>query len=188
VYSQGDPADAVFDIETGQVERTVVSTGGKEAVIAILEKGMFFGEGCLAGQLLRESTATCVVASAIVRISKKTMEERLCRDPEFSERFSAYLLSRNVRIEEDLLDHLFNSSEKRLARLLLSLSHIGKDPKVKIMIPKISQETLASMVGTTRSRTSHFLNAFRKKGFIAYDRRGLEVHSGLLGVVLRETA
>src|SRR5688572_16869110 len=172
VFAQGDPADAVFFIQTGQVKLTVVSSGGKGAVIAILDTGTFFGEGCLAGQSLRISTASSAGVSVVVRIAKKTMIDWLRREPEFAELFTAYLLSRNVRIEEDLVDQLFNSSEKRLARLLLLLAHFGRDSKADLLIPKISQETLASMVGTTRSRTSHFLNRFREMGFIDYDGEG----------------
>jgi CRP-like cAMP-binding protein len=186
VFSQGDPADAVFYIEQGQVKLTVVSARGKEAVIAILDPGTFFGEGCLAGQPLRMATASSVAASTIVRIAKKTMVDWLHREPEFGELFTAYLLSRNIRIEEDLVDQLFNSSEKRLARLLLLLAHFGKDSKLDHVIPKISQDTLASMVGTTRSRASHFLNRFRKMGFIDYDGDGLKVHPALLSVVLHD--
>jgi CRP/FNR family transcriptional regulator, cyclic AMP receptor protein len=186
VFSQGDPADAVFYLERGQIKLTVVSSAGKEAVIAILEPGTFFGEGCLAGQPQRMSTASSAGVSVIVRLAKKTMMEWLRREPKFAELFTAYLLSRNVRIEEDLVDQLFNSSEKRLARLLLLLAHFGKDPKLDIVIPKISQDTLASMIGTTRSRTSFFLNRFRKMGFLDYDGEGLKVHPGLLSVVVRD--
>jgi CRP-like cAMP-binding protein len=187
VFQQGDPADAVFYLEKGQVKLTVVSASGKEAVIAILDEGQtFFGESCLAGQPLRISTATSVGASTILRIAKKNMVDWLHRDPEFAELFTAYLLSRNVRIEEDLVDQLFNSSEKRLARLLLLLAHFGKDSKPDLVIPRISQDTLASMVGTTRSRVSFFMNRFRKMGFVEYDGGGLQVHSALLSVVLRD--
>jgi CRP/FNR family cyclic AMP-dependent transcriptional regulator len=185
VFSQGDPADAVFYVQTGKVKLTVLSTHGKQAVIAILEPGTFFGEGCLASQPLRMSTASAMQASAIVRVPKEKMVALLRREPEFAERFIAYLLSRNVRIEEDLVDHLFNSSEKRLARLLLLLAHIGKESKPELVLPKVSQETLAAMVGTTRSRVSYFMNRFRKMGFIHYNG-GLNVHSALLTVVLRE--
>src|SRR5687768_7958933 len=186
VFSQGDPADAVFYLETGQVKLTVVSSGGKAAVIALLGAGTFFGEGCLAGQAVRMSTASVVQASTVVRIDKKTMVAMLHRKPEFSELFTAYVLSRNVRIEEDLIDQLFNSSEKRLARLLLLLAHFGKDARPESVIPKISQDTLASMVGTTRSRVSFFMNRFRKLGFVDYDSGGLNVHSSLLSIVLRD--
>ena len=186
VFSQGDPADAVFYIETGQVKLTVVSATGKTAVIAVLDPGTFFGEGCLAGQTLRMSTASAVQPARIVRIEKKTMIALLHRQRDFSELFTAYVLSRNVRIEEDLVDQMFNSSERRLARLLLLLAHFGKESKRETVIPRISQDTLASMVGTTRSRVSFFMNRFRKLGFVHYDRGGLQVHSGLLTVVLRD--
>jgi CRP/FNR family cyclic AMP-dependent transcriptional regulator len=163
----------------------VVSTRGKEAVIGMLERGDFFGEGSLAGQPLRMSTATAIQQPTVVRVDKATMVGVLHREPDFAEVFIAYLLSRNVRFEEDLVDQLFNSSEKRLARLLLLLAHFGKEGKPEPVIPKMSQETLASMVGTTRSRISHFMNRFRKLGFIHYNG-GLEVHSSLLTVVLRD--
>jgi CRP/FNR family transcriptional regulator, cyclic AMP receptor protein len=185
VFSQGDAADAVFYVESGKVKLTVVSTRGKEAVIGVLERGSFFGEGCLAGQPLRMATASAIQASSITRVVRSTMVGLLHREPEFAELFIAYLLSRNVRIEEDLVDQLFNSSEKRLARILLLLAHFGKEPRPETVIPQISQETLAAMVGTTRSRVSHFMNRFRKLGFIHYNG-GLQVHSGLLTVVLRD--
>jgi len=185
VFSQGDAADAVFYIESGKVKLTVVSTRGKEAVIGVLEQGSFFGEGCLAAQPLRMSTASAIQPSRIMRVGKSTMVRVLHREPEFAELFTAYLLSRNVRIEEDLVDQLFNSSEKRLARILLLLAHFGKESRPESVIPKVSQETLAAMVGTTRSRVSYFMNRFRKMGFIHYNG-GLEVHSALLTVVLRD--
>ena len=185
VFSQGDPADAVFFIRSGKVKLTVFSTRGKEAVVGVLERGSFFGEGCLAGQPLRMSTASAMQASTVVRVDKSTMVRVLHQEPEFAELFTAYLLSRNVRIEEDLVDQLFNSSEKRLARILLLLAHFGKEPRPETVIPQISQETLAAMIGTTRSRVSHFMNRFRKMGFIHYNG-GLQVHPGLLTVVLRE--
>jgi CRP/FNR family transcriptional regulator, cyclic AMP receptor protein len=185
VFSQGDAADAVFYIESGKVKLTVVSTRGKEAVIGLLEPGSFFGEGCLASQSLRMSTASAAEPSSIIRLERGTMVGLLHREPDFTERFTAYLLSRNVRIEEDLVDQLFNSSEKRLARILLLLAHFGKEPRPETVIAKVSQETLAAMVGTTRSRVSHFMNRFRKMGFIHYNG-GLQVHSGLLTVVLRD--
>jgi CRP/FNR family transcriptional regulator, cyclic AMP receptor protein len=185
VFSQGQAADAVFYIESGKVKLTVVSTRGKEAVIGVLERGSFFGEGCLAAQPLRMSTASAIEASSIIRVDKATMVGLLHREPDFAELFTAYLLSRNVRIEEDLVDQLFNSSEKRLARILLLLAHFGKEPRPETVIPKVSQETLAAMVGTTRSRVSHFMNRFRKMGFIHYNG-GLQVHSSLLTVVLRD--
>lgn len=185
VFSQGDAADAVFFVQRGRVKLTVVSTRGKEAVIGVLERGSFFGEGCLAGQPLRMSTATAMQPSSIIRVGKSAMVRLLHREPEFAELFTAYLLSRNVRIEEDLVDQLFNSSEKRLARILLLLAHFGKDSRPESVIPKVSQETLAAMVGTTRSRVSYFMNRFRKMGFIHYNG-GLQVHSALLTVVLRD--
>ena len=185
VFSQGDAADAVFFIRSGKVKLTVFSTRGKEAVVGVLERGSFFGEGCLAGQPLRMSTASAMQASNVVRVDKSTMVRVLHQEPEFAELFTAYLLSRNVRIEEDLVDQLFNSSEKRLARILLLLAHFGKEPRPETVIPQISQETLAAMIGTTRSRVSHFMNRFRKMGFIHYNG-GLQVHPGLLTVVLRD--
>jgi CRP/FNR family cyclic AMP-dependent transcriptional regulator len=187
IFAQGDPADAVYYLQAGQVKLTVVSSTGKLAVIAILDTGSFFGEGCLTGQTLRMSTASSVRSSTVVRIEKKTMVSVLRREPEFAAHFTTYILSRNVRIEEDLVDQLFNSSEKRLARLLLLLAHFGKDSKPETVIPKMSQETLASMVGTTRSRVSFFMNRFRGMGFIDYDGGGdLQIHSSLLNVVLRD--
>jgi CRP-like cAMP-binding protein len=185
VYAQGDVADAVYYVESGKVKLTVVSTRGREAVIGILEPGTFFGEGCLAGQPLRMSTANAMQPSTIVRVDKETTVRLLHQEPEFAELFIAYLLSRNVRIEEDLVDQLFNSSEKRLARILLLLAHFGKDTKPEPVVPKVSQETLAAMVGTTRSRVSYFMNRFRKMGFIHYNG-GLQVHNALLTVVLRD--
>jgi len=185
VFSQGDAADAVFFIQSGKVKLTVVSTRGKEAVIGVLERSSFFGEGCLAGQPLRMATASVIQPSSIIRVAKSTMVRVLHQEPEFAELFIAYLLSRNVRIEEDLVDQLFNSSEKRLARILLLLAHIGKESRPDTVIPKVSQETLAAMVGTTRSRVSYFMNRFRKMGFIHYNG-GLQVHSALLTVVLRD--
>jgi CRP/FNR family cyclic AMP-dependent transcriptional regulator len=185
VFSQGDAADAVFYIQSGRVKLTVVSTRGKEAVIGVLERGSFFGEGCLAGQPLRMSTASAIQTSSIMRVGRSSMVRLLHRESEFAELFTAYLLSRNVRIEEDLVDQLFNSSEKRLARILLLLAHFGKESRPESVIPKVSQDTLAAMVGTTRSRVSYFMNRFRKMGFIHYNG-GLQVHSALLSVVLRD--
>jgi CRP/FNR family transcriptional regulator, cyclic AMP receptor protein len=185
VFAQGDAGDAVFFLQSGKVQLTVVSTRGKEAVIGVLEAGSFFGEGCLAGQPLRMATASAMQPTMLVRVAKATMVRLLHREPEFAEHFIAYLLSRNVRIEEDLVDQLFNSSEKRLARILLLLAHYGKDSRPETVIAKISQETLAAMVGTTRSRVSYFMNRFRKLGFIHYNG-GLQVHSALLTVVLRD--
>jgi CRP/FNR family transcriptional regulator, cyclic AMP receptor protein len=186
LFSQGDAADAVFYLQHGKAKLTVVSPKGKEAVIAILEPASFFGEGCLSGQPLRMATAACMEDSALVRIEKSAMIRALHEQPLFSELFMTYLLSRNVRIEEDLVDHLFNSSEKRLARILLLLAHYGKEGEnVDILIPKISQETLADMVGTTRSRVSSFMNKFRELGFIEYNG-GLKIHSSLLNIVLHD--
>ena len=163
----------------------MVSKRGKEAVIAILQQGDFFGEGCLAAQPLRISSAAAMQNLTIIRLEKKIMVDLLQQEPEFAELFIAYLVSRNIRIEEDLVDQLFNSSEKRLARLLLLLAYYGKDSKPETVLPKMSQETLAEMIGTTRSRVSHFMNKFRKLGFIDYNGT-LHVHSALLTVVLRD--
>jgi len=185
IYSQGDAADAVFYVQSGKVRLTVVSTRGKEAVIGLVDPGSFFGEGCLTAQPLRMSTAVAIEPSSILRVDKAHMVRSLHREQEFAELFIAYLLSRNVRMEEDLVDQLFNSSEKRLARTLLLLAHFGKESKPETVIPKVSQETLAAMVGTTRSRVSYFMNRFRKLGFIHYNG-GLQVHSALLTVVLRD--
>jgi CRP/FNR family transcriptional regulator, cyclic AMP receptor protein len=185
VFSQGDAAGAIFYIQKGRVKLTVVSTQGKEAVIAILAGGDFFGEGCLAGQPMRMSTVTTISECSIVRIDKADTVRILRDEPAFSEMFLHYLLSRNIRIEEDLVDHLFNSSEKRLARVLLLLANFGKEGKPETVIPKISQETLAEIIGTTRSRVSFFMNKFRKMGFITYNGH-LEVHSSLLNVVLHD--
>ena len=186
VFSQGDAADAVFYIQSGKVKLTVVSTRGKEAVIGVLDRESFFGEGCLAGQPLRMATASVIQPSNILRVDRATMVRLLHKEPEFAEMFTAYLLSRNVRIEEDLVDQLFNSAEKRLARILLLLAHFGKESKPEPLVPQVSQETLAAMVGTTRSRVSHFMNRFRKMGFIDYNGGGLHVNSALLTVVLRD--
>jgi CRP-like cAMP-binding protein len=185
VFSQGSPADAVFYIEKGKVKLTVLSSRGKEAVVAILGSGDFFGEGCLAGQPLRMATATAITECAILRVQKETMVRMLHNEPALSELFMSYLLSRNVRIEEDLVDQLFNSSEKRLARILLLLTRFGKDGQHESVVPRISQETLADMIGTTRSRVSFFMNKFRKLGFIHYNG-GLQVHSSLLNIVLHD--
>jgi len=185
VFAQGAPANEMFYIQKGRVKLSVVSEQGKEAVIAILGEGEFFGEGCLAGQPLRIATASAVTDCALVRLRKAATIRALHNNPGFSELFIAYLLSRNIRVEEDLVDHLFNSSEKRLARLLLLLANFGKDGKQEVVIPKMSQETLAEMIGTTRSRVSFFMNKFRKLGFIHYNG-GLAVHSSLLSIVLRD--
>jgi CRP/FNR family transcriptional regulator, cyclic AMP receptor protein len=187
IFAQGDLCDAVFYIQKGKVKLTVVSKIGKEATIGILNEGDFFGEGCLTGQPLRLGSATAMTDCSVMKIGKKSMIEVLHREHEFSDMFVKYLLARNVRYEEDLVDQLFNSSEKRLARVLLLLAHFGKDGKPQIVIPKISQETLAEMVGTTRSRVSFFMNRFREMGFVDYDGgSGLQVHSSLLGVVLHD--
>ena len=185
VFSQGEVSDAVFYVQQGKVKLTVVSEQGKEAVIAILGPGQFFGEGCLNGHPLRIATTRAVDECVITRLEKARMIATIHNEPEFSELFMSYLLSRNSRIEEDLIDQLFNSSEKRLARLLLLLANFGKEGKPEPIIAKISQETLAEMIGTTRSRVSFFMNKFRKLGFIDYNG-GIEVHSSLLNVVLHD--
>jgi CRP/FNR family cyclic AMP-dependent transcriptional regulator len=185
IFTQGDTADAVFYLQTGKVKLAVVSETGKEATIGILGDGQFFGEACLVGQPLRMLTATAMTDCAVLQIDKKAMMEALHREHKFSDLFVAYLLARNIRYEEDLVDQLFNSSEKRLARVLLLLAHFGKEGKPESVIPKISQEMLAEMIGTTRSRVSFFMNRFRKLGFIHYNG-GLQVHSSLLNVVLHD--
>jgi CRP/FNR family transcriptional regulator, cyclic AMP receptor protein len=183
VFSQGDPADAVFYIQKGKFKLTVTSEQGKEAVIAILGPGQFFGEGCLNGHGLRIATTAAMDDCVVTRIPKAAMVATLHKEPEFSELFISYLLSRNSRIEEDLIDQLFNSSEKRLARLLLLLANFGKEARPEPIVGKISQETLAEMIGTTRARVSHFMNKFRKLGYIDYNGH-LKVHNSLLNVVL----
>jgi CRP/FNR family transcriptional regulator, cyclic AMP receptor protein len=183
VFAQGDAADAVFYIQKGRVKLTVVSAQGKEAIIAILGPGHFFGEGCLNGHALRLATTAAIDDCVITRIAKTTMIATMRDEPDFSELFMAYLLQRNGRIEEDLIDQLFNSSEKRLARLLLLLANFGKEGRPERIVGKISQETLAEMIGTTRARVSFFMNKFRKLGFIQYNGK-LEVHNSLLNVVL----
>ena len=185
LFSQGDTTDAVFYIQAGKVKLTVVSQQGKEAVVAILEEGAFFGESCLAGHTVRTATATTVEDSSLLRIDKEAMIQVLRDKPEFAQLFMAYLLAHTIRIEEDLVDHLFNSSEKRLARVLLLLAHFGKEDRPEPVITKISQETLAEMIGTTRSRVSFFMNKFRKLGFIDYNGE-MHVHSSLLNVVLHD--
>jgi CRP/FNR family transcriptional regulator, cyclic AMP receptor protein len=185
IFSQTEPADAVFYIRKGKVKLTVVSSRGKQAVIAILGSGDFFGEGCLAGQLLRMSSAAAMSECSLVRLEKVAAMAVIHDQPAFSELFLRYVLSRNIRIEEDLVDQLFNSSEKRLARVLLLLANFGKEGKPEPVIPKMSQETLAAIIGTTRSRVSFFMNRFRKMGFIDY-KKGLEVHSSLLNILLRD--
>jgi CRP-like cAMP-binding protein len=185
VFAQGDVANAIFFLQKGRVKLTVVSNSGKEAVVALLGVGDFFGEGCLARQTLRISTATAMEACSIMMLEKPRMIRVLHEEPAFSELFIAHLLSRSIRVEEDLVDQLFNSSEKRLARVLLLLANFGKEGAPEPVIAKISQETLAEMIGTTRSRVSFFMNKFRRLGFIDYKDR-LEVHSSLLNVVLHD--
>jgi CRP-like cAMP-binding protein len=185
IFAQGDAADAVFYIQDGQVKLTVVSARGKEAVIAVLAPQTFFGEGCLAGQPVRMATATALTDCTLMRIAQPAMLRVLHAEPTFAALFMAYLLARNSRIEADLIDQLFNSSEKRLARVLLLLAHFGKEGKTEVVLPQISQETLAEMIGTTRSRVNFFLNKFRKLGFIDYNG-DLHVHSALLNVVLHD--
>jgi CRP/FNR family transcriptional regulator, cyclic AMP receptor protein len=185
VFEQGDVADTVFYIQKGKVKLTVLSKQGKEAVVAILEPGQFFGEGCMNGHKLRISTTTAMEDSVITSITKEAMLAALHDEPQFSEMFMAYLLTRNSRIEEDLVDQLFNSSERRLARLLLLLANFGKAGNPQPISPSISQETLAEMIGTTRSRVSFFMNKFRKLGLIDYNGH-IEVHNSLLSAVLHE--
>jgi CRP/FNR family cyclic AMP-dependent transcriptional regulator len=186
IFAQGSPTDSVFYIQKGKVKLTVVSKTGKEATIGVLTEGSFFGEGGLAGQTLHMGSATAMTDCTILQIGKTAMMQALHREHAFSDLFVAYLLARNIRYEEDLVDQLFNSSEKRLARILLLLAHFGKEGSPQIVTPKISQESLAEMVGTTRSRVSFFMNRFRKMGFINYDGEGLQVHSSLLNVVLHD--
>ena len=187
IFAQGDAADAVFYIHRGKVRLTVVSERGKEATVGILNAGQFFGEGALAGQPLRMGSASAMTDCDLLRIEKKAMMLAVHREHAFSDLFVAYLLARNIRYEEDLVDQLFNSSEKRLARILLLLAHFGKEGVPETVIPKISQETLAEMVGTTRSRVSFFMNRFRRLRFIDYDAgSALQVHSSLLNIVLHD--
>ena len=185
IFAQGDATDAVFYIQSGKIKLTVISSSGKEATIGILGEGDFFGEGCLAGQPLRMGSASTVTNCDILRIDKKAMMQALHREHKLSDMFVAYLLARNIRYEEDLVDQLFNSSEKRLARILLLLAHFGKERVPQSVVPEISQTTLAEMVGTTRSRVNFFMNRFRKLGFIHYNG-GLRVHRSLLNVVLHD--
>jgi len=187
VFAQGDAADTVFYIQKGRVKLTVLSEQGKEAVVAILEPGHFFGEGCMNGHKLRMSTATTLDNCVITSVTKGAMLAAIHDQPKFSELFMAYLLARNSRIEEDLIDQLFNSSERRLARLLLLLANFGKEGSPQPINPNISQETLAEMIGTTRSRVSHFMNKFRQLGFIDYNGH-IDVHSSLLSVFLNESS
>lgn len=185
VFAQGDAADSVFYVLSGKVKISILSERGKEAVIAIVSSGSFFGEGCLAGQPVRMASAVAIEASSIVQVTKSVMIRVLREEPEFSEMFMEHLLTRNIRIEEDLVDQLFNSSEKRLARILLLLANFGKEGHPEEVIPNISQETLAEMIGTTRSRVSFFLNKFRRLGFIDYNG-GMHVHTSLLNVILHD--
>jgi CRP/FNR family cyclic AMP-dependent transcriptional regulator len=185
IFSQGDPADAIFYIQKGKVKLMVLSKQGREAVVAILGAGDFLGEGCLAGQPLRMGTAVCISECSIMRLEKPDVIRALHEQPSFSEVFVAHLLSRNIRIEEDLVDQLFNSSEKRLARVLVLLANFGKEGTPQTVIPKMSQETLAGIIGTTRSRVSFFMNRFRKLGFVEYNG-SLKIHSSLLNVVLHD--
>ena len=186
IFTQGDATDAVFYIQKGRVRLTVVSESGKEATLGIMKEGDFFGEGGLAGQPLRMGSAIAMTDCELMRIDKKAMMLALHQEHTLSDLFTAYLLGRNIRYEADLVDQLFNSSEKRLARTLLLLAHFGKEGVPETVVPKISQETLAEMVGTTRSRVSFFMNRFRKLGFVDYGEGGLQVHSSLLTVVLHD--
>lgn len=187
IFHQGDPADSVLYLRRGKVKISVTSQQGKEAIVAILGAGEFFGEGCLAGQPLRIASATAITDCSLARIEKPLMARMLHEQHDLSELFVTHLLSRNIRYEEDLVDQLFNSSEKRLARILLLLAHFGKESRAETILPSITQESLAQMVGTTRSRVSHFMNNFKKLGFVDYDGGGaLTVNSSLLGVLLHD--
>jgi CRP-like cAMP-binding protein len=186
IFQQGQPADSLFYIRKGKVKLTVVSQQGKEAIVAVLSAGEFFGEGCMAGQQLRMATAVAMTDCTLDRIEKSLMTRLLHERHDISELFVTHLLSRNIRYEADLVDQLFNSSEKRLARILLLLAHFGKESRAEVVVPRVSQDDLAQMVGTTRSRVSHFMNKFRGLGFVDYDDEGLTVHSGLLSVVLHD--
>ncbi len=185
VFSQGEPCTSVMYVQTGGVKLSVISNAGKEAVVAIMAAGDFFGEGCLAGQPLRMATATALTKCTILVIDKRKMLQMLHRQPALSDRFIAHMLTRNIRVEEDLVDQLFNSSEKRLARTLLLLARYGRQDKPQRVLPKLSQEVLAEMIGTTRSRVNFFMNKFRKLGFIEYNG-GLRINSSLLSVVLHD--
>jgi len=185
IFVQGDAADAIFYVKEGKVKLTVISKQGKEAVVAILKDGDFLGEGCLAGQPVRMATAKAISECSIMRLEKAAVVTLLHEEPSFADLFLAHLLSRNIKIEEDLVDQLFNSSEKRLARVLLLLANFGNEGAPQTVIPKITQETLAGIVGTTRSRVNFFMNRFRKFGFIEYNG-GLKIHSSLLNVVLHD--
>jgi CRP/FNR family transcriptional regulator, cyclic AMP receptor protein len=186
IFRQGQPADSLFYIRRGRVKLTVMSRQGKEAIVAILGAGEFFGEGCLAGQLSRMASAVAMTDCTLDKIEKSLMARMLHEQHDVSELFVQHLLSRNIRYEADLVDQLFNSSEKRLARILLLLAHFGKESRAEVVIPRVNQDTLAQMVGTTRSRVSHFMNKFRKLGFVEYDDNELTVHSGLINIVLHE--
>ena len=187
IFDQGQPADSIFYVRKGKVKLSVISKQGKEAIVATLNAGEFLGEGCLASQPLRMATATSVIDCSLFRIEKLLMQRMLHEKHEISELFVTHLLSRNARYEADLVDQLFNSSEKRLARILLLLAHFGKESKAELVLPGVSQDSLAQMVGTTRSRVSHFMNKFRNLGFIDYSEgSGLTVHNGLLSVVLHD--
>ena len=186
IFAQGDPATSVLYVETGAVRLSVLSHAGREAVVAVLDVGHFFGEGCLAGQSQRMATATAMTASTILAVEKPEMVRQLHAQPAFADRFLTHMLARNIRIEEDLIDQLFNSSEKRLARTLLLLARYGEPEASHRALPRVSQEILAEMVGTTRSRVNFFMNKFRKLGFIDYNNDGLKIHNSLLTVVLRD--
>jgi CRP/FNR family transcriptional regulator, cyclic AMP receptor protein len=187
IFAQGDPSNAVFYIRQGKVKLNVVSKIGKEATITILNQGDFFGEGCLTGQPLRLCSATAMTDCSVMRIEKQSMAKVLHREHEFADMFVAHLLARNIRYEADLVDHLFNSSEKRLARILLLLANFGKEGKPETVIPRISQGSLAEMVGTTRSRVNYFMQKFSALGFVAYDgQKQLQVHSSLLNIILHD--
>ena len=185
IYQQGDPAEVVMYLQKGRVKLSVVSGGGKEAVLGVLGRGDFFGEGCLAGQSVRMGSVTAMITTTVLVIGKDRMARLLHEQPELSSLFIAYMLSRNIRIEEDLVDQLFNSSEKRLARILLLLARYGKQEEAQRIIPRVSQEVLAEMVGTTRSRVNFFMNKFRKLGFIEYNG-GIRINNSLLSVVLHD--
>jgi CRP/FNR family cyclic AMP-dependent transcriptional regulator len=186
IFRQGQPADSLFYLRRGKVKLTVTSQQGKEAIVAILGAGEFFGEGCLAGQPSRMATAVTMTECTLDKIEKSLMSRMLHEHHNVSELFVKHLLLRNIRYEADLVDQLFNSSEKRLARILLLLAHFGKESRAETVVPRVNQDTLAQMVGTTRSRVSHFMNKFRKLGFIDYDDYGLKVNSGLLSIILHE--
>jgi CRP-like cAMP-binding protein len=184
IFSQGDPANAVYFIQSGKVKLAVVSASGKEAVIALLPAGCFFGESCLAGELQRSFSAETIQSSSVIRIEKRVMQDLLHREQEFAQHFRVHLICRNIRLQADLVDHLFNSSEKRLARLLMIMANFGQDSNPTPVIAKISQEALANMIGTTRSRVSRFLNRFRDLGYIEYNSRGMVVNSSLINILL----